>query len=258
MTTLEDLEKVLAAGKWKKAVKKADEILTGTPFEQGENRFSFMNRDSYCLYCMKNPDREPVWIKNHSNVAYCKGYALFEMKQYREAADTLLYCTLLDPVTVKIKNELFSCYVRLGKKDKAENVLRASYGDILSPEDARSLYAKTAYIYSDRGEYDTALSLCVYALSFGHSDSALREADYIGQKAGLYPEYLPGEDGFSSYAAGEGKKLTDSGIIPPFPRENLRVLRTLAGLYNAGNEPELSAEYADKIKIFGQVGIKEE
>lgn len=258
MTTLADLEKCMQNGNWKKAVKKADEILSQTPFEKGENRFSFMSRDAYCLYCLRNPDAQPVWIKNHSNVAYCKGYALNELKRYDEAQEVLRECMTLDPVSVKIKTELFSALVRQGKNGEAKQIISEAQGDILSPENACSVYAKTAFLLSCEEDFENAASACIYSLLFGYSNAAVRELEYIRQKTGDAPEYVPEDAEFVAAAREAGKSLTQQGIIRPFPVENLRVLTMLKGLYNAGNEPELSAEYDARLRKFEECSIREE
>ena len=258
MTTLSDLEKQLQNGNWKKAIKKADDILLHTPFEKGENRFSFMSRDAYCLYTMRNPDVQTVWIKNHSNVAYCKGYALNELKMYAEAQETLIYCLELDPVSTKIKTELFTSYVRQGKNDLAKQIITAAQKDILTPENACSVYAKTAFLLSCGRDFENAAALCVYSLLFGFSNAAVRELEYIEQQSGITPEYMPGDEEFTAYARQTGLALTQNGVILPFPVENLRVLKMLRGLYNAGRDADASEQYAEKIEKFEKCGFTAE
>ena len=250
MDPLDELNKALDGGRWKKAVRKADEILNACPFgdePDGRQRFSFMNKESFVLYSVRHGE-EPLWLKNHANVAFCKAYALTELGDLAQAEKTLLFCLRLDPVSVKIKTELFSVYVRLRDFEAAGSILCAAEGDILSPGEAAAVYAKKGYLFSQRKDYENAKRFCLTSLLYEENNAAVRELRYLESVTG--EELLPVEESDCVCAA---RLLHGRGELPLLPEENTEALRYLRGLYTAAGQIETARIYEERLCEFDRI-----
>ncbi len=243
-----EIEQLVARGKYRKAISEADKMLGS--IGRDENgvflRYSFMTPEAFKFYEVAHPDEQITWVKNIAPLMYVKAYSLYELKRFEECVSVLKNAIEWDPVSVKLKTELCSAYIKLRDYQSAQNALESAADTVLNLHDGAVYYSKLGFLAAQHGEFERASDYLLYSVLFEETNAALRELEYVSSKIG---EIECDEDTIQA-AAKRLRKNGDAFSLNPCAQ---KALEHLLNLYTLAGDEEKKLHYDNLLQRFKEI-----
>lgn len=175
----------------------------------------FNTRLEFILYCYMDNNTKISWNRNFlSEIFLLKGIIKFEDRNYKKAISYYEKALRWNPVSIQIYNEILETYIALKDFKKFNTYLENAMKVAIRPVDIALLYKKSAFVFEEQGETETAYNLLLYSKLFFPRKEADIEIAYLEKKFGTGFKYFP-DLGTIQYLRGKNLEYKRPNYIVP-------------------------------------------